>query len=229
MEADFEGKTVVVIGATGVFGRLMAQSLSARGADVRLIVRNPGNLATELSHLPIATADITKRTEVGEALIGVTQGQPVDGIINCTGVVAFGGFGELSDDVTSELLAVNAQGVLNVISLASAHLNPEGFLASFTGVAADMSVVGMGAYCSSKAAAKMALAVAARELRREKIRVIDIRAPHSETGLVTRALEGTAPKMPEGLQPQVVVDRVLEGIINGEKDLPAEAFSKAAE
>jgi NAD(P)-dependent dehydrogenase (short-subunit alcohol dehydrogenase family) len=88
-----------------------------------------------------------------------------------------------------------------------------------------MPIIGMGAYCASKAAAKTAMAVAARELRREKIRVIDVRAPHSETGLVDRALEGAAPKMPEGLDPQFVVDRVLDAIVDGEKDLPAEAFS----
>ena len=122
-------------------------------------------------------------------------------------------------------MAVNALGVINVISLATTSLNPEGFLASFTGVAADMTIACMGAYCASKAAAKAAMGVAARELRRQKIRVLDIRAPHTETGLITRALEGTAPKMPEGLQPQAVIDRVLDAIAVGEKDLPAEAFA----
>jgi cyclic-di-GMP-binding biofilm dispersal mediator protein len=82
----------------------------------------------------------------------------------------------------------------------------------------------MGASGASKATAKMAMALAARELRREKICVIDVRAPHSETGLVSRALAGTAPKMPEGLPPQAVVDRVLNALAGEERDLPAEAF-----
>jgi len=69
------------------------------------------------------------------------------------------------------------------------------------------------------------MAVAARELRARKISVLDIRAPHTETGLVNRALEGSAPKMPQGLEPQVVIDRVLLFLTNGEKDLPAEAFA----
>ena len=84
----------------------------------------------------------------------------------------------------------------------------------------DVSIAGL-----VREAAKMALAVAARELRREKIRVIDVRAPHSETGLVNRARAGAAPRRPEGLDPQVVVDRVLEAITLGEKDLPVEAFA----
>jgi len=225
MAEEFAGTTVVVIGATGVFGRVMAEGLRARGADVRLIVRRPDALAPGLRDLPVAVADITRRTEVATALTEVTSGQKVDGIVNCTGVVAFGSVSELSEEVTETLMAVNALGVLTLTSLASSHLNADGFLVSFTGVAADMPIIGMGAYCASKAAAKTAMAVAARELRREKIRVIDVRAPHSETGLVDRALEGAAPKMPEGLDPQLVVDRVLDAIAGGEKDLPAEAFS----
>ena len=225
---DFAETTVVVVGASGVFGGLMARGLIARGADARLIVRRPDTLAPDLSHLPVAVADITVRTEVARALAEVTQGQKIDGIVNCTGVVAFGGVSDLSEEVANQLMAVNALGVITLTSLASTHLNPGGFLTSFTGVAADMPIIGMGAYCASKAAAKMAMAVAARELRREKIRVIDVRAPHSETGLVGRAIEGSAPKMPEGLQPSVVVDRVLDALVRGEKDLPAEAFGGAA-
>jgi NAD(P)-dependent dehydrogenase (short-subunit alcohol dehydrogenase family) len=225
---DFAETTVVVVGASGVFGGLMARGLIARGADVRLIVRRPDAVAPDLNHLPVAVADVTVRTDVARALTEVTQGQRVDGIVNCTGVVAFGSVSELSEEVANRMMAVNALGVLTLTSLASTHLNPGGFLTSFTGVAADMPIIGMGAYCASKAAAKMAMAVAARELRREKIRVIDVRAPHSETGLVSRALEGAAPKMPEGLQPLVVVDRVLDALAGGEKDLPAEAFGFGA-
>jgi len=41
---------------------------------------------------------------------------------------------------------------------------------------------------------------------------------------VNRALAGTAPKMPTGLEPQAVIDRVLLALRTGEKDLPADAF-----
>ena len=224
---DLAKKTVVVVGATGVFGGLMANGLIARGADVRLIVRRPDALSSDLGHLPVAVADITVRTEVERALAEVAEGRKVDGIVNCTGVVAFGSMSELSEEAANQLMAVNALGVITLTSLATAHLNPEGFLTSFTGVAADMPIIGMGAYCASKAAAKMAMAVAARELRREKIRVVDVRAPHSETGLVNRAIAGTAPRMPQGLHPSVVVDRVLDALVADEKDLPAEAFGSA--
>jgi cyclic-di-GMP-binding biofilm dispersal mediator protein len=70
------------------------------------------------------------------------------------------------------------------------------------------------------------MAVAAREFRTKKINVLDIRAPHTETGLVTRALFGSAPKMPQGLEPSFVANRILSAISSGEKDLPADAFAQ---
>lgn len=221
----FQDKVVVVIGATGVFGGLVARSLRAAGADVRLIARTPARLAPDLADLPLSTASIGDRADLEAAFGEVTMGRPVDGIINCAGVVAFGAFADLSDTVARELFSTNAVGTINTIGLASTGVSAEGFVASFTGVAGDMAIVGMGAYCASKSAARVAMAVAARELRAKKVRVLDIRAPHTETGLVDRALEGVAPKMPAGLEPQRVIDRVLVAVEAQEKDLPADAFS----
>jgi short-subunit dehydrogenase len=143
------------------------------------------------------------------------------------GVVAFGSFADVSAEVTRELFAVNSEGVINLISLAGDVIAPGGFLASFTGVAADMTIMGMGAYCASKVAAKTSLAIASRELRSKKISVLDIRAPHTETGLVTRALDGVAPTMARGLDPSAVVERVVQALAAGEKDLPADAFTSS--
>ena len=64
-----------------------------------------------------------------------------------------------------------------------------------------------------------------RELRREGIRIVDTRPPHTETGLASRAIAGVAPAMPQGLDPDVVAARIVAAIVNDEKDVPAEAFS----
>jgi cyclic-di-GMP-binding biofilm dispersal mediator protein len=82
----------------------------------------------------------------------------------------------------------------------------------------------MAAYSASKAAAWAAMQAAARELRRRGIDVIDARPPHTETGLAGRAIAGTAPRMPEGLAPAAVAERIVAAIAAGERDLPAEAF-----
>ena len=36
---------------------------------------------------------------------------------------------------------------------------------------------------------------------------------------------GTAPRLPTGLDPESVADRILAGIVNDETDLPSTAFS----
>ena len=53
-------KSVVVVGATGVFGRLTSLALMEQGADVRLLVRRPSELDPRLQGLPVAVADLVK-------------------------------------------------------------------------------------------------------------------------------------------------------------------------
>ena len=55
--------------------------------------------------------------------------------------------------------------------------------------------------------------------------VIDARPPHTETGLASRAIEGTAPNFPTGLDPVNVARRIIDAVANGETDLPTAAFT----
>lgn len=54
--------------------------------------------------------------------------------------------------------------------------------------------------------------------------MIDVRPPHTETGLADRAIAGTAPRLPTGLDPDAVAARIVQAIVDGETDLPSEAF-----
>jgi cyclic-di-GMP-binding biofilm dispersal mediator protein len=55
--------------------------------------------------------------------------------------------------------------------------------------------------------------------------VIDIQPPHTETGLATRPIAGTAPTMPDGLQPSTVAARVVTAIENDEALVAADQFA----
>ena len=63
------------------------------------------------------------------------------------------------------------------------------------------------------------------EARRSRVRVVDARPPHTETGLAGRPIAGTAPRLPQGLVPQAVADRILRAIVDDELDLPSTAFA----
>ena len=83
---------------------------------------------------------------------------------------------------------------------------------------------GMAAYSASKAAAAAAMTAIAKEWRRKKITVTDVRPPHTETGLATRPLAGTAPDMAEGLAPATVAERVVAAIEAGEREVAGNDF-----
>jgi cyclic-di-GMP-binding biofilm dispersal mediator protein len=69
--------------------------------------------------------------------------------------------------------------------------------------------------------------VVRRELRPRRINVIDVRPPHTETGLADRAVFGSAPTFPIGLSPSVVAERIVRGIADGESELAPSAFGAA--
>ena len=98
-------------------------------------------------------------------------------------------------------------------------------LVGISGVIAEQNLPGMAAYGASKAAVRSFNEALSRESRRLGVRVIDARPPHTETGLATRAIAGTAPNFPQGLSPISVAQRIVLAIASGEVDLPSSAFS----
>ena len=224
MARDLGGKHVVVVGATGVLGARIAAHLAAAGARVSAIVRDHTRL-DGASVFQYALADVTDTAALQTAFASVASVAPLDGVVNATGVVAFGGIGEVDDATLARLFSVNAIAPIVMLRESATHLVDGGFFVNISGVVATQPVAGMAAYSASKAAAWAAMSAVARELRRRQIDVIDARPPHTETGLATRAVAGVAPKMPVGLTPDVVAARIVAAIIAGERDLPVEAFA----
>ena len=220
MARELRGAHVVVVGATGVLGANIATQLAAAGARVSAIVRDHTRL-DGASVSQYALADVTDHEALRTALASVA---PFDGVVNATGVVAFGNVVDLDDATLARLFAVNSIAPIVMLRESAVHMNDGGFFVNISGVVATQPVAGMAAYSASKAAAWAAMTAAARELRRRRIDVIDARPGHTETGLAMRPLAGVAPKMPEGLAPNVVAARIVAAITAGERDLPTEAF-----
>jgi len=214
------GSHVVVVGATGVLGARIAAHFATAGARVSAIVRDHTRLdGASVSHY--ALADVTDHAALATAFASVA---PFDGVVNATGVVAFGNVAELDDATLARLFAVNAIAPIVMLREAAPHLADGGFFVNLSGVVATQPVAGMAAYSASKAAAWAAMTAAARELRRRRIDVVDARPPHTETGLATRPIAGIAPKMPQGLTPDTVAARIVAAVVAGERDVPAESF-----
>jgi cyclic-di-GMP-binding biofilm dispersal mediator protein len=57
------------------------------------------------------------------------------------------------------------------------------------------------------------------------VMVTDVRPPHTETGLATRPVAGEAPKMPVGLDPAAVAERIVRAIEQGDSAVASTDFS----
>ncbi|WP_026553502.1 SDR family NAD(P)-dependent oxidoreductase [Arthrobacter sp. H20] len=221
------GSHFLVIGATGVLGAVVARQLVGAGAQVTLSGRSTDvldRLAAELGSSVIGTvsADLTHPGAPDE--IAQACGD-IDGLVYAAGVVAFGPVTELDDETLDELLLVNVLAYIRLIRAVSPQLRRDSTVVQISAVVAESPTAGMAAYSASKAALSAFGKALTLEVRRQGIRVVDVRPPHTETGLVNRAIAGSAPRLPQGKDPEAVAARIVRAIADGEKDLPASEFS----
>jgi cyclic-di-GMP-binding biofilm dispersal mediator protein len=165
--------------------------------------------------------------EATQAVIKTVLAQhgSLDIVVNAMGVVAFGEILSTSVDAVEELFLTNTFGHIFLMQSALPVMAKGSVLVGISGVIAEQNLPGMAAYGASKAAVRSFNEALSRETRRLGIRVIDARPPHTETGLATRAIAGTAPNFPQGLSPISVAQRIVSAIASGEVDLPLSAFS----
>lgn len=229
---DLEGARVLVTGASGGLGSLLAAGMAERGAAVAVSGRDDGRLrALDLDAAASLPADL-RQPGAPEELVGAAADAlgGLDVLVHAAGVVAFGPAVEADDDLVDELLLLHYLAPVRLLRAAVPHLRASasergGSVAvMLSAVVAEQPVAGMAAYSAAKAALTAFDAAVAKELRRDRVRVLDVRPPHTETGLATRPVAGEAPRLPTGLQPQEVADRVLRAVLEDEKDLPSSAF-----
>ena len=226
---NIQGSTVLVIGANGVFGKLTAEKLMAMGANGIGTARSNESAA----NLPAGlTQGLLLDLESAESIATLTgylstSGVQLDGIINLAGVVGFGSATDTTASDAQKLMQVNHLGPSAVISallpvLAKSEREP--FVLSITGVVAEKVFPGMAAYVASKTAHSTWLKALNLEARRMKIRVIDVRPGHTETGLASRAVFGVAPAFPQGMTAEHVVMTIVEAITSGTTELASTDF-----
>lgn len=218
---DITGKVALVAGGTGGIGQLVVEELRRRGAVVATAARTRGDsvdhIATDL-RLPEAAAEVINH-------VISTHGR-LDVVVNAIGVVAFGDATSTTSDTVEEVFLTNTFAHIFLCAAALPKMTRGGVIVGISGVVAEQNLPGMAVYGASKAAMRSFNEGFAREARRLGVRVVDARPPHTETGLATRAVAGTAPKFPEGLNPSFVAKRLVDAIMSGEIDLPSTAFSQ---
>ncbi len=229
---DLTGASVLVAGATGGLGAPISRQLAAAGALLTITGRDADRLAAlDLDALAVS-ADLRK-AGAADAVVrrAVDAHGRLDGVVFAAGSVAFGPATETPDQVLVDLFTLNTLAPIRLLRAALPHLQAsaaEGrmpFVVHISAVVAETPMPGMAAYSATKAALAGFDQAAARELRRSRIRLVDARPPHTETGLADRPMFGTTPRLPTGLDPDAVARRILTAITAGDTDLPSSAFA----
>ncbi|QHC67153.1 SDR family NAD(P)-dependent oxidoreductase [Rathayibacter sp. VKM Ac-2759] len=221
-----DGAVVLVLGASGGLGRLIADELESRGAQAVRSGRDSAALGAEPLVADLRGEDAPRRV-IGEVL--ARHGR-LDGVIVASGVVAFGPSAELDPAVLEELVEVNALAPIRLLTAAFEALSQsagEGrapFAVTISGVVAEAPTAGLAAYSASKAALHSFVKASAREYKRAGVLLLDARPGHTETELSTHPLAGSAPRFGAGHSPESVAVRIVDAIEAGETDLPPAAF-----
>ncbi|MGI8459010.1 MAG: SDR family NAD(P)-dependent oxidoreductase [Propionibacteriaceae bacterium] len=220
---DLTGAVVLVVGASGALGQLVARSLAGHGARVVAAGRDRQRLeALEIEGARTEVVDLRDPAFAEQLLDRIGDG--LVGTVYAAGVVGFGPVGEVDDDDVDELLLINFLAPSRLVRAALPRLPRGGFAATISAVVAEAPPARMAHYAASKAAMTAFDTSVRLEARRSKITIMDLRPPHTETGLVTRAITGEPPKLPPGLHPQAVADRIVTAVLDDEPDVASTAF-----
>jgi NAD(P)-dependent dehydrogenase (short-subunit alcohol dehydrogenase family) len=213
---DLSGARTLVVGATGVLGGALAAALREQGAVVALAGRSAPAPSGSEPAFTVDALDLERCAAVVEEAADALGG--LDLLVVALGVAGFGDEAE-NDVVTEHLLTVNAMAPMAFARAALRRFPSEqdggGTLAVISAILADVPTPGMAAYSASKAALSAWLTATRGTVRKQGVRVFDIRPPHIETGLADRAVAGT---LPSGISAGSDVDTLVEHVLTGLRD-----------
>ncbi len=225
---ELQDARVLVAGATGAIGRRLTEALVAEGARVVPAGRDPERLRSlgELCGTVPLTFDVVDQASCEQTVAAAADALGgLDLLVVAVGVAGFGRAVDADPAVTEELFAVNALGPMGLVRAAAARLSEGGTVAVLSAILADLPTAGMSDYGAAKSALAAWLGVLRREERR-RFSVLDVRPPHLDTGLETRALGGEPPRLPAPMPASTVVDAVLDALRGGAKEVVYDAGAK---
>jgi NAD(P)-dependent dehydrogenase (short-subunit alcohol dehydrogenase family) len=148
------GKVVVVTGASGALGRVVAEAALARGARVAGVDHAPSQIEASPDRIEIGSVDLSDAAQAKTAIDAVASyfGK-VDALINIAGGFAFETVAEGDPKTWQRMYALNVLTALNASRAAIPHLagSPAGRIVNVGAMGALQAGAGMGPYAASKA------------------------------------------------------------------------------
>ena len=182
VQADIQGKTVLITGASRGIGESAARVFADAGANVALVARNEQAIADLTGELgPNALAipcDVSRYWEVEKAVNAcVSEFGGLDVLINNAGVIEpISHLSEADPEAWGQVIDINLKGVFNGMRAAMSVMMAAGggSILTIGSGAAHGPVEAWSHYCASKAGALMLTKMVDKEARDKGIRAISL-------------------------------------------------------
>ncbi len=149
-----DGKVIVVTGAMGALGKVVAEVTLARGARVACIDHAPSQIAAAPNRFELGGVDLSDAAQTGQAIAAVVaQFGRLDALINIAGGFAFEAVAEGNPKTWQRMYELNVLTALNASQAAIPHLATSGVgrIINVGAMGALQAGAGMGPYAASKA------------------------------------------------------------------------------
>jgi len=150
---SFKGNMAVVTGGSSGIGLETARALSAEGATVHMIARDPTRLRKASESVPgsIAhTGDVSDPGSMERIAAEVCDFGPVHILVNCAGMAHPGRFDDLDPVMARETISINLLGTMNSCRAFLPSMGPGGHIVNFGSLAGVVGIYGYSAYSASK-------------------------------------------------------------------------------
>jgi NAD(P)-dependent dehydrogenase (short-subunit alcohol dehydrogenase family) len=188
-----------ITGSSAGFGRILAETLLARGETVVATARDPRAVADLVDQYPDAVLalplDVTDAVQVRAAVDAAVAAGPIDVLVNNAGHGLVGALEELSDEQIHEVLAVNLLGALAVTRAVLPHMRARrsGHIVQMSSVGGVVGNPGHAIYATSKFALEGASEALAGEVAQFGIRVTIVEPGPFRTEFLGRSMHRATP------------------------------------
>jgi NAD(P)-dependent dehydrogenase (short-subunit alcohol dehydrogenase family) len=149
-----DGKVIIVTGASGALGTVVAASAEARGARVAAIDHAASQVQATPTRIELGGVDLTDATQARKAIdAAVAHFGKLDALINIAGGFAFETIAEGDPKTWQRMYALNVLTALNASRAAIPHwaASDAGRIVNVGAMGALQAAAGMGPYAASKA------------------------------------------------------------------------------
>jgi 3-oxoacyl-[acyl-carrier protein] reductase len=162
------GKVIVITGASGALGKVVAEAALTRGARVAGVDHAKSQIADTPARMELGSVDLSDAAQAKQAIdAAVAHFGTLDVLINIAGAFSFETIAEGDPKTWQRLYAINVLTALNASRAAIPHLvaSGAGRIVNIGAMGALQAGAGMGPYAASKAGVHRLTEALAAELK----------------------------------------------------------------